>query len=209
MLFCYENSSFFNIFIAIFAFLYFIAIFSLILISNTLYIWLVSHGNMHEFGVWQIFLDQHESILFGRFISWLYFAISCACVRVCVCISGNEYNREEERNMLKKNLNLPCDGKYGKLWYSYYSDIRGSISFISLRIYVLTRFAAFFAFFAFYGYISFTYICYIYVYIVLYISLAYNFNLYTYMIFIIPDLSSFYFVIVNTGHIYYRITWSI
>lgn len=93
---------FFNIFIAIFAFLYFIAIFSLILISNTLYIWLVSYGNMHEFGVWQIFLDQHESILFGRFISWLYFAISCACVRVCVCISGNEYNREEERTCWRK-----------------------------------------------------------------------------------------------------------
>lgn len=102
MLFCYENSSFFNIFIAIFAFLYFIAIFPPILISNTLYIWLVSRGNMHEFGVWQIFLDQHESILFGRFISWLYFAISCACVRVCVCISGNEYNREEERTCWRK-----------------------------------------------------------------------------------------------------------
>lgn len=135
-----------------------------------------------------IFLDQHESALFDRFVSWPYFAI------YRVCVSGNEYNRKEEWTCWRKKSES-CDGKYGKLWYSCYSDIRGSISFISLRIYVLVRFATFSAFFC----ILWLHIIYIYMYILLYILIAYNFNLYTYMIFIILDLSSLYFSYCKHG----------
>lgn len=111
---------------------------------------------------------------------------------VCVFL---ETNITEKKNERAEEKSESCDGKYGKLWYSCYSDIRGSISFISLRIYVLVRFATFSAFFC----ILWLHIIYIYMYILLYILIAYNFNLYTYMIFIILDLSSLYFSYCKHG----------
>lgn len=123
------------------------------------YIWLVSRGNVHEFlDVWQIFMVFNASrYYFDRFVSWPIF---CHIARVCV--SGNEYNWKRRKNVPKKNPNLPCDGKYGKSWYSHCSRYkRCSISYLfHCAFNVLVRFAAFFAF---YDYISFTYICYIYI----------------------------------------------
>lgn len=136
-------------------------------------------------------------------IIWSICKLAIFCHIVCVFLETNITEKKKEHAEEKSES---CDGKYGKLWYSCYSHIRGSISFISLRIYVLVRFATFSAFFC----ILWLHIIYIYIYILLYILIAYNFNLYTtYVIFIIPDLSSLYFVTANAGHFHYRITWSI
>lgn len=110
------------------------------------------------------------------------------CVFLETNITEKKNERAEEKNLNHVMVNMV---KYD----SCYSDIRGSISFISLRIYVLVRFATFSAFFC----ISWLYIIYIYMYILLYILIAYNFNLYTYMIFIILDLSSLYFSYCKHG----------
>lgn len=153
------------------------------------YIWLVSRGNVHEFlDVWQIFMVFNASrYYFDRFVSWPIFRHIAR-----VCVSGNEYNWKRRKNVPKKNPNLPCDGKYGKSWYSHCSDTRGVVFHLfHCAFNVLVRFAAFFAF---YDYISFTYIYVIYMYIYIYCyTFAYNFNLYTYMIFII--LTIFFIVL--------------
>lgn len=98
------------------------------------YIWLVSRGNVHEFlDVWQIFMVFNASrYYFDRFVSWPIF---CHIARVCV--SGNEYNWKRRKNVPKKNPNLPCDGKYGKSWYSHYSDTRGVVFHICFTAHLM------------------------------------------------------------------------
>lgn len=170
------------------------------------YIWLVSRGNVHEFlDVWQIFMVFNASrYYFDRFVSWPIF---CHIARVCV--SGNEYNWKRRKNVPKKNPNLPCDGKYGKSWYSHYSDTRGVVFHICFTAHLMYSLDLLHFLHFMITYHLHIYVIYMYIYIYCY-TFAYNFNLYTYMIFIIRSFSSFYFVIVNMGHFfYYRITWSI
>lgn len=86
-----------------------------------------------NFGVWQIFMVFNTSrYYFDRFVSWPIF---CHIARVCV--SGNEYNWKRRKNVPKKNPNLPCDGKYGKSWYSHYSDTRGVVFHICFTAHLM------------------------------------------------------------------------
>lgn len=153
------------------------------------YIWLVSRGNVHEFlDVWQIFMVFNASrYYFDRFVSWPIF---CHIARVCV--SGNEYNWKRRKNVPKKNPNLPCDGKYGKSWYSHYSDTRGVVFHICFTAHLMYSLDLLHFLHFMITYHLHIYVIYMYIYIYCY-TFAYNFNLYTYMIFII--LTIFFIVL--------------
>lgn len=171
------------------------------------YIWLVSRGNVHEFlDVWQIFMVFNTSrYYFDRFVSWPIF---CHIARVCV--SGNEYNWKRRKNVPKKNPNLPCDGKYGKSWYSHCSDTRGVVFHICFTAHLMYSLDLLHFLHFMITYHLHIYVIYMYIYIYCY-TFAYNFNLYTYMIFII--LMIFFIVLFryckHGSLFYYRITWSI